>query len=203
MVGALSRLLGGVRVAITYKKCPKCGSKNSVNIVYGMPSYDLYQEAEAGKVKLGGCVLSLGDPEYVCKECEHEWNRKQAIDHAYSRIKALKTSVGGYFGGYYEVTIDLRNLEITWNFQEGEVEETSKKSIRVSTAKAFLEELKKLNLLNWKAKYIEPGVCDGTQWSVEIITDGRSIKKYGSNNYPLEWALFCRLIRQITKRKFQ
>jgi len=44
-------------VAVNYKKCPKCGSKNSVKIVYGMPSFKLFQEAEAGKVKLGGCCI--------------------------------------------------------------------------------------------------------------------------------------------------
>ncbi len=190
-------------MAITYKKCLKCGSKNSVSIVYGMPSYEAYQEAEAGKFKLGGCVLSLGDPEYACKDCDHEWNREQAIDYAYSKIKVIKASVGGYFGGYYEVTIDLRNFETTWNFHEGELEETSKKSIRRSTAESFLEALKILNLLNWKARYIETGVCDGTQWSVEILTDGRSIKKYGDNKYPFEWELFCRLIRKIINRKFE
>ncbi|MDA8226312.1 MAG: hypothetical protein M0T74_01140 [Desulfitobacterium hafniense] len=101
------------------------------------------------------------------------------------------------------MTIDLRNLETTWNFHEGGTEETSKKSIRVSTAEAFIEELKILKLLNWKAKYIEIGVCDGTQWSVEILTKGRSIKKYGDNKFPEEWELFCRLIRQLTNRKFQ
>ncbi|HBV88281.1 MAG TPA: hypothetical protein DEF42_16915 [Desulfosporosinus sp.] len=190
-------------MTIIYKKCLKCGSKNSVNIVYGMPSYELYQEAEAGKVKLGCCLLEPSNPEYACKDCEHEWNREQAIDHAYRKIKTIKASVGGYFGGYYDVTIDLRNLETTWNFYEGEVEETSKKSIRVSTAEAFLEELKILNLLKWKAKYIETGVCDGTQWSVEILTEGRSIKKNGDNKFPEEWQLFCRLLRKITNRKFQ
>jgi len=101
------------------------------------------------------------------------------------------------------VTIDLRNLESTWNFQEGEIEETSKKPIRVSTAEVFIEELKILNLLNWRAKYIEPGVCDGTHWRVEILTEGRSIKKYGDNKFPEQWDLFCRLIRQVTNRKFQ
>ena len=202
-------------MAITYKKCPKCGSKNSVNIVYGFPSYELFQKAEAGKVKLGGCVVENvyeqvegsfilnGNPEYYCKDCKHEWNRGQSVDEAYSKINTIKASVGGYFGGYYEVTIDLKNHETTWRFNEGAAEETSKKSIRVSTAQAFLEELKVLNLLNWKAKYIETGVCDGTQWNVEILTDGKIIKKYGDNKYPKEWDLFCRLIRQITKRKFQ
>lgn len=97
-------------------------------------------------------------------------------------------------GGYYDGTIDLRNLETTWNFHEGGTEETSKKSIRVTTAEAFIKELKILNLLNWKAKYIEPGVCGGTQWSVEILTKGRSIKKYGDNKFPEEWELFLGLL---------
>lgn len=34
MVESISRLLGGVRVAVNYKRYPKCGSKNSVTIVY-------------------------------------------------------------------------------------------------------------------------------------------------------------------------
>jgi len=118
-------------------------------------------------------------------------------------IQTIKASVGGYFGGYYNVTIDLTNLVTTWSFNEGEKEETSKKSIRVSTGQAFIEKLKMINLLNWKAKYIATGVCDGTQWSVEILTDERTIRKYGNNQFPMEWELFCRMIRQITNRKFQ
>lgn len=189
-------------MAIDYKKCPECGSKNSVIIIYGMPNYKLGLEAEAGKVKLGGCDIPLGNAEYCCKDCGHEWNREQAIDAAYRKIKTIKASVGGYFGGYYDVTIDLTNLETTWSFNEGDLEETSKKSIRVATAEAFMEKLKMMDLLNWKAEYIEPGVCDGTHWSVEILTDGRTIRKHGDNMFPQEWELFCRLIRRITNRRF-
>jgi len=189
-------------VAITYKKCSKCGSNNSIKIVYGMPSYKLSLEAEAGKVKLGGCVISLGNPEYFCKDCSHEWNREQAIDEAYRKIKTIKASVGGYFGGYYDVTIDLKNLETTWSFTEGELEETSKETIK-ATVEALIEKLKMIHLLNWKAKYIETGVCDGTHWSVEIHTVGRIIKKHGVNMFPEEWELFCWLIRAITNRKFR
>ena len=190
-------------MAITYKKCPKCRSNNSVKIVYGMPNYELFLEAEAGKIKLGGCAIIEGNPEYFCKDCEHEWNREQALDQAYSKIKTIKASVGGYFGGYYDVTIDLTNLETKWSFNEGELEKTSKKSIRVSTAEIFTEKLKMVKLLNWKAKYIETNVCDGTQWNVEILTNGGSIKKHGDNKFPEEWELFCRSIRRITGKEFR
>lgn len=189
---------------MNYKKCPCCGSKNSIRIVYGYPSHELFLEAQSGKVKLGGCCIVEGKPEYFCKDCKFEWNREQVIDAAYNKIKVLKTSVGGYFRGYYDVEIDLSNCKITWNhWGGGDKEETFYKTFTESTAKKFTEQLKNINLLNWKAKYIEPGVCDGTQWSVEIIIDGRSTKKRGDNKFPEEWDMFCKLIREITNKKFR
>ncbi len=44
------------KVAVNYRKCPKCGSCNSVKIVYGMPSFKLFQEAEAGKAASEGNI---------------------------------------------------------------------------------------------------------------------------------------------------
>lgn len=190
-------------MAVNYKKCPKCGSKNSVKIVYGMPSFKLFQEAEAGKVKLGGCCIIEGGPEYYCKDCKNEWNREQVLDIIYGQIKGLKASVGGYFGGYYHVDIDLKNLKTTWLFKEGGSEKTSTRSIRNKTAEEFIKSLKEINLLNWKAKYVEPGVCDGTQWSVEIITDGRTVRKYGDNKFPEEWRQFCKVIKRIMGKEFR
>ena len=191
-------------MAIPYKQCPKCGSKKSVKIIYGMPSYELFELAEVGKVKLGGCVIIEDNPEYLCKDCEHEWNQEQAIDAAYGRIKAIKASVGGYFGGYFNVVIDLAGLCVTWSHGGGEEdEETIHKIIRGATANKFVEQLKMLNLLNWKAKYIDPDVCDGTQWSVEIITDGRTVRKYGDNSFPAEWDQFCKVINKITGKVFK
>lgn len=191
-------------MAIAYNQCPKCGSKISVKIVYGMPNYELFEEAEAGKVKLGGCMIIEGSPEYFCMECEHEWNKEQAINAAYGRIKAIKASVGGYFGGYYNVDVDLVDLKSTWSHEGGgEDEETIYKTIRAATANKFVEELKMLNLLDWKAKYIEPDMCDGTQWSVEIITAGRTIRKVGDNQFPEEWDQFCKTVRKLTNKVFR
>jgi len=188
---------------ILYKKCPRCGSKDSAKIVYGMPSYELFQEAEAGKIKIGGCCITEDAPEFYCKICDYEWNREQAIDLAYNNIKTIKASVGGYFGGYYNVDIDLINLKTTWShWGDGDKEESVHKTIRTATAKKFIEQLKMIDLLNWKFKYIMPGVCDGTQWSVEIIRTGRNIKKYGDNNFPDEWDEFCKIISRTVGKQF-
>lgn len=53
--------------------CPKCGSKEVVRIVYGLPSPELMEEANRGKVALGGCCISGNDPQWHCNGCEHEW----------------------------------------------------------------------------------------------------------------------------------
>jgi len=94
-------------MAINYKKCSNCGSTNVLGILYGMPTHEAFLKAEAGEIKLGGCCITDSDPEYYCKDCEHEWDKQQAIDYAYNQMELLIASVGGYFGGYYEVEINL------------------------------------------------------------------------------------------------
>lgn len=196
--------IGALDMGINYKQCSKCGSKNSLRIIDGMPGPELFQEADAGKVKLGGCCIIEGAPEYFCNDCKYEWNREQAIDGAYSKIKTVKASVGGYFGGYYNVEIDLVNLKTIWSHRGGgEAESTVHKTIRKSTVVKFIEQIKMADLLNWKAKYIEPGVCDGAQWSVEIIIDRSAIKKHGDNKFPDNWEIFCKAVARSTSKIFE
>lgn len=48
--------------------CPVCRRSDSVvSIIYGMPSYDLFLEAERGLVHLGGCCVSEENPQWYCK----------------------------------------------------------------------------------------------------------------------------------------
>ena len=189
-------------MAINYNRCPKCGSLNTIKILYGMPTHEAFLLSEEGKIKLGGCCITDLDPEYFCKDCENEWDRQDAINHAYQEIKGIKASVGGYFGGYYEVKIDFDNRTLTWSHIGGGIEDYYEKTIRQSTLARFIDELKMLDLLNWKSKYIEPGVCDGTQWSIEIVKHGRNIKKCGDNKFPDEWDKFCGIIKSITGKRF-
>ena len=61
-------------------KCPFCGSPKVVRILYGMPSYDAFLEAEAGKIILGGCVVSGNDPKWGCTDCKAEIYKKKSVD---------------------------------------------------------------------------------------------------------------------------
>jgi len=40
-----------------------------IPIVYGYPTSELWDDAEAGKVVIGGCVMDGASPSKVCREC--------------------------------------------------------------------------------------------------------------------------------------
>ncbi len=55
------------------RRCPKCGSKKVIHIVYGFPSPEAQKKAEQGKIKLGGCVVTGDNPDWFCCECEEKF----------------------------------------------------------------------------------------------------------------------------------
>ena len=188
---------------INYKQCPKCGSENAIPIVYGLPGAELFKQAEAGKVKLGGCCVEDDSPEYYCNDCDHEWNKEEITDKAYKQISGIKASVGGYFGPSYLVVIDLEGLNTNWiHWEEGKEIETYQKKITVEAAASFIDQLKSVNLLNWKRKYENPGIRDGTGWQIEIYRKGRDLIKSGDNAFPDQWDAFCSAIEKVVGSRF-
>jgi len=71
------------------------------------------------------------------------------------------------------------------------------------TKEKFLNLLKRSKLLEWKDSYVDPGVLDGTQWSVRIIIEGEELYKHGSNEYPKSWDTFCMSVKELVDREFQ
>ena len=57
--------------------CTKCGSKNTVRIVYGYPSQETLEIAKNGKVVLGGCIISDNDPVWHCNDCSNNWGSRE------------------------------------------------------------------------------------------------------------------------------
>ena len=53
--------------------CPKCKSNNVIPIVYGLPGYEMREDAIKGKIHLGGCVIEEDAPDFHCNDCEQEW----------------------------------------------------------------------------------------------------------------------------------
>ena len=53
--------------------CPACKSNNVVPIAYGLPGFEMIEEANKGKIHLGGCVIEEGAPDFHCNDCERDW----------------------------------------------------------------------------------------------------------------------------------
>ncbi|SMP64288.1 hypothetical protein [Anoxynatronum buryatiense] len=189
-------------MAINYKKCPRCGKRDSIPIVYGYPTVELAEEAEKGKVVLGGCCVMEDDPEFHCQNCNYQWNRLEAEEAAYGEITGFKASVGGYFDGFTQVHIDFAARQIIRTHSLDDPEAVFSKRLAVKTLKNLPGQLKDMDLLNWKRRYENSQVLDGTQWQVEIQRQGRILRKSGSNGFPDKWDDFCRLIQKISGRPF-
>lgn len=55
------------------KLCPRCNSRNVVQIIYGYPSQELEEREGMGEVELGGCLIWPGQPQRRCRDCGYLW----------------------------------------------------------------------------------------------------------------------------------
>lgn len=52
-------------------RCPECGARPVARIVYGLPDFNepLAADVDAGKIVLGGCIVTEDDPAWQCVSC--------------------------------------------------------------------------------------------------------------------------------------
>ena len=68
-------------------KCPKCGEK-LVEIVYGLPTVELMEDAKNKKVCLRGCCVVGGIevPKYHCFKCGKNFYKDLTIDDGQRKL---------------------------------------------------------------------------------------------------------------------
>ena len=105
-------------------KCPHCGSTNMARYIYGYPLYDeeMQRKLNVGKWVLGECCISSVEidgqqvdsmPGRKCNDRKKDFAsapilytpKKNLAEDYRDIVTSLKFSVGGFFGGYTEVTI--------------------------------------------------------------------------------------------------
>ena len=96
----------------------------------------------------------------------------------------FRLSIGGYFGRSYLVEQSADELIYHRRDESGqELVETvapTKEQWR-----AFWKKAERVKIWKWQPKYANPGVCDGTNWSVEIEHGCHTVTSSGNNNYPV------------------
>jgi len=54
-------------------RCPSCGLRHGVPILYGLPGPDAADAQQRGEVVLGGCIVAPDQPDRACTACGHQW----------------------------------------------------------------------------------------------------------------------------------
>ncbi len=203
-------------------KCPHCGSVNTARYLYGMPAFseEMQVKLDAGKWVLGGCCISSVEingqsvdtmSARRCNDCKKDFasapiliNRKAETFEDYRDIvTAVKFSVGGYFGGYTEITIrknDKGAIVKAQNTLDYEDLPGSKQITPAKWQKIINTLYGQLYLHEWKKNYVDPEVLDGTQWSLDIsLTNNRKRSYYGCNDYPPYWNELLKVFREFAK----
>ena len=55
-------------------RCPRCRQKTGVNITYGFPIEEAFEQAERNEAALGGCMQEFEAPDRQCLSCGHQWS---------------------------------------------------------------------------------------------------------------------------------
>jgi hypothetical protein len=166
-----------------------------------MPGLDLVEAENAGKVRLGGCVVSSDFPDYACNRCGLEWKGKIGPKD-YKDIEELLASTDTWPGTRYCVEVDFIHARVSWNKSRMFCLEGKEESLERAEMDVFLDGLRRCGLLNWRGCYYQP-VLDGARWDVRIRFSDAVMVKKGSNGYPDEWDEFCRLAGGIAGGEFK
>ncbi len=80
------------------KQCPRCKALiEPMPILYGLPGPEMVLGAQAGKIRLGGCIVEPESPDYVCPECDAAlpWVRQPGDEGAegYQPLAAMRFGV--------------------------------------------------------------------------------------------------------------
>ncbi|MEP6821037.1 MAG: hypothetical protein ABI946_01670 [Chthoniobacterales bacterium] len=87
-------------------------------------------------------------------------------------------------GASYQVQLQSGALVYTVSGRGRSNEKSSTINPTPAQWREFRQALDGLRVWHWRESYPTNGVTDGTQWSLDIAFEDRSIKTQGSNNYP-------------------
>lgn len=204
-------------------KCPHCGSTDTARYLYGYPAFneEMQKKLDEGKMVLGGCcidVVHVNDqrvtimPTRRCNKCKKDFGkppilktRNEITAEDYRDIvESIKFSVGGFHEGHTDITITKNENGAFVNVEQfliGDLDIPENRQITPARWQKIVNTLyNQLYLHEWKKKYVDPLVLDGTQWSLDIkLTNGRKREYYGSNLYPPYWPELKKIFRPFAK----
>ncbi len=90
----------------------------------------------------------------------------------------LIITIGGFGAPQHEVRWRRQRLQFSIDTAHGTIEPSPE------AWKTFWAALDQIGVWGWGPRYDNPEICDGTQWEIDICDGVRSIRCFGSNQYP-------------------
>lgn len=116
------------------------------------------------------------------------------------RPKKFSAYIGGYFGVSYNIHLARQGQMIYERCSRSEMTQEAPQTYEPSDSdwRGFRATLDAIAAWDWKLSYFEPA-CDGTNWSVDIVYDDRTLRSSGSNAYPPteEFDAFCKAVSRL------
>ena len=121
--------------------------------------------------------------------------KSREFDLALEGISKLSFHIGGFFWGYEMRTCTVSGDQVTMMVIHSLVNKEPDQDIQIKKEN-FITGLKNIHLGEWKKRYFEPLILDGTQWDLEIqFADGRKPVRFsGSNAYPYNFNELLQLL---------
>jgi len=196
-------------------KCPRCGSKNTARILYGLPAFNETLEAKlnAGKIHIGGCCITGFDAKYYCNDCKRKFGAVAQIANGDS-IEFFADAVTG-------ISFSRKEYRSPWSPGQVAIKKTatgahvkaagtlneipfeSEYDITSKKWDALIDSIYyDLFLNDWKHTFNDYSVLDGEEWKLVVkLSDGRKKTYSGSNGYPPYWEELVKLMKPLIKQK--
>ena len=121
-------------------------------------------------------------------------------------VERIEFSIGGYGGDSYLVSVEKTDQGAhihvqRWEYGHRECEPTDDFDITRKRWENLVEKLyEKIRIHEWKRRYKDPDILDGTQWSLMVfMKDEREACISGSNSYPPNFNELLRAFRAFAK----
>ena len=206
-------------------KCPRCGSRDTARILYGMPLMDevLQEKLNSGSIVLGGCFLKTvrmndgftadASPKRFCNHCKKTFGTPPILTSKNESEDYLKAVTGIRFSVMPSRGPWVKSVSIKKNADGAAVHvrddrlvskrkmlETDYQISPPRWSKLVNKLFTELYIHEWKKNYTNPLFLDGIEWTLEILMTDRRRRVYkGSNAYPP----YCKELNTLLNRYFR
>ena len=184
-------------------KCPRCGSKRTAPILYGMPAMneEMARQLDNEELFFGGCCIFPAQPTHHCFACKKNFGTPPVLlknddeEDLRDIVKEIRFKVDYARRPLFpEIIITKKNDRIVLDVMPASIDAFPiQRDMTAAEWNKLLNRLFcKLYLHEWKKRFTpDKGivVSDGDSWDLTLkMTIGRIRTYRGENAYPPYWA---------------